>query len=702
MRRRSYRSDRLPRHGRRGRRIWLGAVVVALALVAAPAAVAQPMAQASPSSPAGATKSVAYRGVRLSVPASWPVYDLQRDPTRCVLFNASAVYLGNQGPEARCPASAVGVSVAVQLVPGTGSGPPGTDPAAASASDNQTQHRISATSADGSVTAVISYDVHDQAVAGLLHDLGVSQAPRRAPAAASAPRASSPVRGAPAPAATAAAAAPHAAAHLAAPLASHVGLGFDTCGAPSVGAMATWVGSSPYRTAGIYLGGANRACPDGNLSAGWITTVAQQGWNFIPIYVGLQAPCVNQSGLAPIDAASAAAEGQAAADDAVSQATRFGLGLGTPIYFDSEAYNNQTPGCTQTVLGFLSGWTSELHAQNFLSGIYGSSSSTIFDLAHAVGSSGFAPPDDIWLANWNGKQSVYGDPFVSDGVWVPHQRLHQYAGGHDEAYGGVTINIDSDYIDGATASAGNGPPTSLQVFAKTSTGRIVSSWQFAPSKPFGDWRDMFLPAQAAGSPEIGLNQNGALQAFVRTTDGRLLTTWQAGASHPFGTWLDMGLDGQIASDPTAALNTNGTTQILVAGTNGRVLTSWQVGANQPFGGWLDLGMPARAAGGPVVATGANGALQVFVHTTDNRLLTSWQSLPSQPFGGWLDLGLGGQIGSDPSVGFNSNGTMQVFVTGINGRLVTSWQVAPNQAFGGWLDLGLPASASGMPEVAMNQ
>jgi hypothetical protein len=33
------------------------------------------------------------------------------------------------------------------------------------------------------------------------------------------------------------------------------------------------------------------------------------------------------------------------------------------------------------------------------------------------------------------------------GLWVNHQRLHQYKGDHNETWGGVTINIDSNFLD---------------------------------------------------------------------------------------------------------------------------------------------------------------------------------------------------------------------------------------------------------------
>jgi len=39
--------------------------------------------------------------------------------------------------------------------------------------------------------------------------------------------------------------------------------------------------------------------------------------------------------------------------------------------------------------------------------------------------------------------------WLPDSAWWNHQRIHQYAGGHNESYNGVTINIDNDVVDGA-------------------------------------------------------------------------------------------------------------------------------------------------------------------------------------------------------------------------------------------------------------
>ena len=239
----------------------------------------------------------------------------------------------------------------------------------------------------------------------------------------------------------------------------YTGYGFDACTAPSTNALTAWA-ASPYRAVGIYLGGVNRACGDGNLSATWVTTTLSLGWSLLPLYVGLQAPCVSQAKLARIstNAATANAQGLAAADDAAARATNFGLPLGSPIYFDMEGYDTANTLCTKAVQSFVTGWVDRLRTLSLLPAVYGSAASTIRDISNL----GAATPDAAWIANWNGVEGVFGDPYVSDSLWPNHQRVHQYKGGHKETWGGVTINVDSNYVDGpvvATAAPPPPPPT---------------------------------------------------------------------------------------------------------------------------------------------------------------------------------------------------------------------------------------------------
>jgi hypothetical protein len=280
----------------------------------------------------------------------------------------------------------------------------------------------------------------------------------------------------------------------------YAGPGFDTCSAPSLGTMQSWL-ASPYRAIGIYLGGANRACPDGNLSASWTASVVAAGWNLLPLYVGLQAPCVSQAGLALINPSTAAADGSAAADDAVARAAAFGLAQGSPIYFDMEGYKTTSPACSQAVQAFLGGWVTRLRSQGWLAGVYGSAASTIRDMIPSAGTP--TGPDAVWIANWNGKTGVFGDPYVADSFWPNHQRLHQYTGGHKETYAGVTINIDSDSVDGPVVGLGGAvgptppPPPQPQAGSVTSSdGQATVSW---PSSTFTvTATPATLPADTAG------------------------------------------------------------------------------------------------------------------------------------------------------------------------------------------------------------
>ena len=232
------------------------------------------------------------------------------------------------------------------------------------------------------------------------------------------------------------------------------GLGFDACAAPSSRTMAAW-DSSPYRAIGVYIGGTNRACSQPNLTDAWVGEQVAEGWHLIPTYVGLQAPTSACSSCAMLSSSKATAQGAAAARDAVAAAQSVGMGPGSPIYFDMEAYT-RTSSATSATLAFISAWTTQLHGLGYTSGVYSSSASGIADLGRAIGGD-YALPDDIWAANWNGAQNTL-DPYLPSSAWAFHQRIHQYRGGHNETYGLMTINIDNNYVEGATVGASTAPP----------------------------------------------------------------------------------------------------------------------------------------------------------------------------------------------------------------------------------------------------
>ncbi|MFB0633530.1 DUF1906 domain-containing protein, partial [Streptomyces sp. AB3(2024)] len=395
-----------------------------LAVLAATAAVIGPSigsAQAATPAADAASKTVTFQGHRFKVPDSWDVVDLNADPTACVRFDRHAVYLGTPGTQQNCPSHLVGRTEALLLEPdSSGSTEQGT-------TVREVEHEIVGGAKGMRVTATYADD--QSLVRGILAAAGV---PAAAPAkqsrlaAAPAARSAAPVTAA-------------AAATTSADLTNFTGKGFDACTAPDSGTMNAWMTSSPYRAVGIYIGGRNRACPQKNLTASWVQQQASAGWRFMPIYVGPQASQIS----------SPAAEGKSVADDAVDNAAALGLGPGSLLYYDMEAYSSAYSG---NVLAFLSAWTEQLHARGYNSAVYSSSSSGIADLASHTGS--HTMPDVVFSAQWNGAADT-NDPALPSWAWANHQRVHQYSGNVTESWGGKQIQIDRDYLDVAL----NGPAT---------------------------------------------------------------------------------------------------------------------------------------------------------------------------------------------------------------------------------------------------
>ena len=87
-------------------------------------------------------------------------------------------------------------------------------------------------------------------------------------------------------------------------------------------------------------------------------------------------------------------------------------------------------------------------ALGYVAGFYSSASSGIkmLDDARVQRPGQFALPDRIWIARWDGAANTSTTYIPEDG-WRPGGRMKQYRGGHNETWGGVTINIDSNYID---------------------------------------------------------------------------------------------------------------------------------------------------------------------------------------------------------------------------------------------------------------
>lgn len=278
--------------------------------------------------------------------------------------------------------------------------------------------------------------------------------------------------------------------------------GFDRCYYPDLDEMQTWWDESPYLVYNLYLGGASFACKDKPLNAVWVHQAAQQGWYFILAWVGPQAPCTSYKYRMSSNPATAYQQGRDEALEAHNAAV--GLGFFGPkvIYYDIEAYPKATTSCRQAVSAFMQGWTDRLHELGDKAGGYGGAcNSYISDWAEND-----PPPDDVWIAHWirsfyDPEATVWDAPCVDDGLWVNHQRLKQYTGGHKETWGEVQLTIDSNVLDGEV--------NALQPSGVQSRGLAAEVTLLEQGEPL---RDMGLVSGHQGWLLIG-------QALLWTDDG---------------------------------------------------------------------------------------------------------------------------------------------------------------------------------------
>lgn len=235
------------------------------------------------------------------------------------------------------------------------------------------------------------------------------------------------------------------------------GYAFDQCNAPSQAAMDAWMRSSPYLGVGIYISGASRGClAQPNLNATWVRTQLANGWKLLPITLGPQASCSTRFpryGNDPVISANstnsyatAYNQGVLEAKRAVAAAGALGIVKGSTLFYDLEAYNTGNTACRVSALHFLTGWVRYLQAVGYASAVYSSAASGIAALANASTDRTYTMPRQVWIADWDGIPGTASE-YISNTAWNPHSRVKQYRGGHNETHGGVTINIDNDFID---------------------------------------------------------------------------------------------------------------------------------------------------------------------------------------------------------------------------------------------------------------
>jgi photosystem II stability/assembly factor-like uncharacterized protein len=230
--------------------------------------------------------------------------------------------------------------------------------------------------------------------------------------------------------------------------------GFDACHLPEISEMQTWWKQSPYDFYALYMGGISlyQGCAIAN--SAWVSAVHQQGWSFVPTWVGPQAPCSSYLHKMSSDPVVTYQQGRQEAEDASEKAATMGLtqgGLGgTVIYYDLEVFGGASETCRKATASFMNGWVERLNELGNIAGGYGAHNSYVEDWVTIL-----HVPDVVWAASWytniyDSWASVNGITWLN-GLWTNHQRLRQYTGGHNETWGSIKFNIDSDVADGVVA-----------------------------------------------------------------------------------------------------------------------------------------------------------------------------------------------------------------------------------------------------------
>lgn len=628
----------------------------------------------------GVAKTVRYLGYRFSVPRGWPVIDDTHRRSGCVRFDRHAVYLGPVSSDQSCPSGLLGTTESILVRPG-----PATAPIVST--ENPVARRLTVRAPRISITATFGADpaviYQILASAGLPPPVYEVPRPQPGPGLPGSLLARSPASWPQVPAPP-----------LPPTIGNYSGLGFDTCAAPSRRDMRVWLRASRYRAIGIYIGGADRTCAQPNLTRGWLRAEVVAGWRPIPLYAGPQADFGEL--VAP------AQQGRAAAVDAVAAARRLGFALQTPLYYDMEGF---PPIWNAVALTFMLAWTRELHRLGYTSGVYSSGDSGIIDLVRHYRWHIRGMPDVIYIADWNGLRSA-GLKRLYHLWW--HKRIHQFTGQRTQAFGGITMDINKDFLDlrqgtgyasaftSQQTSAVNLPDGSTMVFYRRSGHQL---W-LDRHRPGRGWtRPAPIGVGAWSAPSV-VWTGSAVAVFFKGAAGRLrvLSYRENGRLTGQGVLRKL---GAIGLGPCAVSQPGGVVDVFWRGAGDHHL--WH-GQFTPGSGWSraqDLGGHLGSAPSPV--TSSPGSTAVFWAGTDNSLWLVSRGLS----GTWSRprrLGIGLVRGAPQATAQPSGGIEVFWNESVSQRLRegfastrTGWR-GPRNLGGELRSVPLPVTAAGVVRV----
>ena len=324
----------------------------------------------------------------------------------------------------------------------------------------------------------------------------------------------------------------------------HTGQGFDQCEIFPLSDLQKWKTNSPYSVVNLYIGGKARACDNVNLSPEFISALSIQGWKFIPTWVGPQAACTTFSVTMSPNSSTAYGQGKDQAIDAARTARKYGLSFsdtdesGTVIYYDLEAFNINDTQCLNAAKAFINGWVEELHSRGIMAGLYGSVCGSGLNEYYGLDN----VPDVIWPAFWISSTYVSSTtvnnlPCVSNSMWGNHQRILQYTGPHIENWGGTTMNIDLNVIDGIVADISGkvGVPTSTLSNTSFEDGALAP-WEIEQTDTDCNWQVVNSPTNSrTGDNFLSINKTG-IQTSCLGASQSLSFTPVVGETYRFAVW----------------------------------------------------------------------------------------------------------------------------------------------------------------------
>jgi hypothetical protein len=267
----------------------------------------------------------------------------------------------------------------------------------------------------------------------------------------------------------------------------------------------------------------------------------------------------------------------------------------------------------------------------------------------------------VWLASWacgSGSATCSFTPTVwdvrplSNSYWANHQRLRQYWAEHNETYGGVTFNIDSNAVDGPLAAPDS--PDTCQ--ASVTSDR---------------WRgDYFANGSLSGTP-----------VMVRD-DGNAFLSFDWGSGSP-GSSCGLGADSFSVRWTRTASFASGTHRFSVTSDDGVRL---YVDGALKLDKWFDQAPTAYTVDVALAAGNHTLSMEYYENAGGALAKLSWQLLGGGPVEVIVDdLGAGfARFGPSAywwqaSIGYLSH----MYWTYVNGSSVSNYtRWTPNLASGG--------------------